>query len=356
MTSGIFGPTFTTSSRSADLQKSLESKLQTRTQNLGSTLYVLTWRPWVTPSGRSRFRLRGSAPRTSVTAPTGWPTTQARDWKGASNAGNELTHNARPLNEVARLAGWPTAVVTTGQGGQAKRLETGRSNLIDAVMLAGWPTATTSDSNRKPAQDFAPTPNMTLNHSALLAGWATPGTAMIDHKAVPPVLGNRKPTDPQISLADQAFHLAGWGTPTANTPGGTGEQALDRKRKAVAAGSQLGISITALTWQAEFAGWPTSTASDGVGGKGFRQGVSMSGQMPDGSKVSMGLSATTKLAFHELQQPARLTAYGRILIGSSAGMPSGGQLNPAMSRWLMGLPAIWDWCAPIGSPPKARKK
>jgi hypothetical protein len=34
-----------------------------------------------------------------------------------------------------------------------------------------------------------------------------------------------------------------------------------------------------------------------------------------------------------------------MLNGSSAGMESGGQLNPSMSRWLMGLPIVWDIAA-----------
>ena len=51
LTSGTSGLTGFTSSKSADLQRSLESKLQAKTDSVGSTLYKLTWKERTTPSG-----------------------------------------------------------------------------------------------------------------------------------------------------------------------------------------------------------------------------------------------------------------------------------------------------------------
>ena len=128
------GPLFNTSSPSAPLQRSLESRLHQRMDVNGSVEYVLTWSTWDMPTGVSICRLRASARRTSGSDFGGWPTPRAQE-PGKTNEGY-----GKSVGMVAKMAGWNTPRVSDSimpRKNAQKTFQLGFAQLRDQALVSG---------------------------------------------------------------------------------------------------------------------------------------------------------------------------------------------------------------------------
>ena len=230
MMSGTYGPPGFISSKSADLTLFLANRLRESTASLGSTLYRLTWKAWITPAGRSIYALRGWARRNSDSVFGSWPGPQSSE----------------------------------------------RSNdLNDCVMLAMWAAPTARDYRHANAKPY--------------------------HQRGGGPKGEQ--------LNNQAVHLlAGWRAPTQSDSDRGVHPNPDMK-----AGSH------SLNNQADLVPWDETQAYQ----------LTVFGEMPSGCGAD----------------PSDPESPGH-----------SGQLNPAHSRWLMGLPPAWDDCAPRGTASSRKRR
>ena len=156
---------------------------------------------------------------------------------------------------------------------------------------------------------------------------------------------------------------APWPTPATRDWKDTGDLSGSRFRKD---GKERNDTVPRV---ADLSGWPTCTAMDANRGEKYdpfakNQTLNMATQLstwptPTAALATKGVRSTEggireamrtpgpDLAAVCLTGPARLTTSGELRTGCSAAMTSGGQLNPAHSRWLMGLPSSWDQAAPL---------
>lgn len=123
--------------------------------------------------------------------------------------------------------------------------------------------------------------------------------------------GRMRRGKPSTDRLDVTAQLAGWATPTASNGNGPRPNPLER-------------DFPNLQTQAFLAGWCTPTATDAQRGNGTIR------------PWDTGLP---------LAQQASLADSGPSTNGDGAATESIGQLNPALSLWLMGYPDEWLSCA-----------
>jgi len=284
--SGTYGLRGSVSSASATLQQSLANRLQERLDSLGSTMFTLTWKSVHTPLRRQICALRASAPRISGYDCTSWPTPTINP------ASNQITHEAAEKEMVRR---GPT------------------NNLGVAAHLASWPTPVKEDARSSARHGYMITGNQgtTMLDAARLTGWSTPRAEDAESA------GMRHSRGVADTLTAQS-RLSSWATPSARDH-------KDSSDPATWNCTEQRDRYDQLPRQAQLSHWQTP-ATDSFRSRGGDR------------KNEMGLDQQARTALLP-------TASGPTPSGSPAATASGGQLNPALPRWLQGYPTGWDACA-----------
>lgn len=222
---GTYGLSSHASSVSANLQRSLESRLRQNLGDSGSLEYVLTWKRWDMESGPPICALRASVPRNWLKYLTSLPETLS---------GEAKLKLVLPTSDSG-CGGWPTPKTPTGGPESAERKQelgrtkSGGGDLQSVALVAGWRTPTATDGTNGGPNARDSSGGMHLSGQAGVAGWKTPAAQepgitvdrLVTKDGKPWIPGERaydKETGRLVQVGlTQMAQVVGWGTPRVTT-------------------------------------------------------------------------------------------------------------------------------------------
>jgi DNA (cytosine-5)-methyltransferase 1 len=299
-----------------------------------------------------------------------WPTARSEDSESCGN------HPGATDSLTGATRNWPTPGSLEGGGGKSTHPESGGESFATAVK--NWPTPQQHDkqgsktpeqiaamrekngagvSNLNEVAEYWPTPNVpnggrttsTSNYAedgskrqielgAIAAIWRTPNANMIEPKSSVVKLEGRKPSDPQVGLADQVDNWQTPGTDSFRSRGG------DRK-------DEMGLDQQARMF------WGTPQAHERTfDPRDVDHGVQLANQVDNWKtptardwKSETGMDAADYR--YRLSQQVYLLSHQDPVIpdgppSSESAQTSHRRLNPRFVEWLMGFPISWTELCP----------